>query len=183
VSWKEEGSGKGLVRIDVVLEDLREARAALAEPAPVEAGEPVAWVKRDGGTVTTAIPTTAVLTVFDWAYSDGGVQRYARTPETAALLKSKGVKLTPVYTIEEGFAPAPHQVPIYRHKKRGTTYRLVGFGKMQAEHWVSGRGSVDMREVAIYQSTKDPAEIWVRPREEFEDGRFEQIAPAQEPGK
>lgn len=30
-----------------------------------------------------------------------------------------------------------------------------------------------MREVAIYRSVTDPTEIWVRPREEFEDGRFE----------
>ena len=33
--------------------------------------------------------------------------------------------------------------------------------------------TVDMREVAIYRSATDPTEIWVRPREEFEDGRFE----------
>jgi hypothetical protein len=72
----------------------------------------------------------------------------------------------------------------YRHKKRGTEYELIGIGRMQAEAWreqgwsdvwqtPTDKGSVDMREVAIYRSTSDPAEIWVRPREEFEDGRFE----------
>lgn len=47
----------------------------------------------------------------------------------------------------------------YRHKKRGTEYELLGFGKMQAERWfepLNGSGpafpldssSIDMREVA-----------------------------------
>jgi hypothetical protein len=70
------------------------------------------------------------------------------------------------------------RMTIYRHKKRGTEYELIGFGKMQAENWheYEGRGDysrIDMREVAVYRSVTDPTEIWVRPREEFEDGRFE----------
>lgn len=72
---------------------------------------------------------------------------------------------------------------VYRHKKRGTEYELIGFGKMQAENWRvldwatgSGEGEyvgVDMEEVAIYRNASDHSEIWVRPREEFEDGRFD----------
>lgn len=70
---------------------------------------------------------------------------------------------------------------IYKHVKRGTEYELIGIGKMQAEGWLitstinwesTSARNVDMQEVAVYRSVTDPTEIWVRPRGEFEDGRF-----------
>ncbi len=91
-------------------------------------------------------------------------------------------------------SPAPEGWPTHRHIKRGSEYTLVGIGKMQSDHWVDGAtikpvsaggqltiaaSQIDMREVAIYRG-KD-GDLWVRPREEFDDGRFVSLPTAPAP--
>ncbi|MBX8803370.1 restriction alleviation protein, Lar family [Ochrobactrum sp. MR28] len=79
--------------------------------------------------------------------------------------------------------------PTHQHVKRGTEYHLIGIGKMQTERWIEPGiypkpGIADMREVVIYRSVDDGS-LWVRPREEFDDGRFITLpaAPTTEAGK
>jgi len=88
-------------------------------------------------------------------------------------------------------AGKPEQaVPTHRHKTRGTEYMLIGIGRMQAKEWFEGSdrddywggvSSIDMREVAIYRSVDDGS-LWVRPREEFEGGRFKALPAAPTAG-
>lgn len=52
----------------------------------------------------------------------------------------------------------------WRHGKTGRLYTLIGEAIMEA----------DLTPVVLYQSVKD-GQIWVRPRDNFYDGRFEMI--------
>lgn len=59
-----------------------------------------------------------------------------------------------------------------KHVKRGSTYRVIGAGKVQ-----TGTPLHDYDEVVIYQDEAD-GRLWVRPTAEFGDGRFEPLEPA-----
>lgn len=74
---------------------------------------------------------------------------------------------------------------VYEHHRNHNKYQLIGFAKMQSSHWEDtefafdeggyiGGSPVDMREVAVYVSINDGS-LWVRPKEEFEDGRFKKV--------
>jgi hypothetical protein len=148
--------------VDLINEALRAEgwnAALLSSPIPTvevteEMVERAAKAAFEEGSVVSW-ETAAELAETDPASAYGSVmgsfRRTARTALTAALSQNKAT---------------------HRHKKRGTEYVLIGIGKMQSEKWYP----VDMREVAIYRSATDPTEIWVRPREEFEDGRFEALS-------
>jgi hypothetical protein len=56
-----------------------------------------------------------------------------------------------------------------RHKKRGSTYRVIGTAVLQTDEPLE-----DMRGVVVYQCEAD-GRFWVRSCTEFEDGRFEDL--------
>lgn len=65
----------------------------------------------------------------------------------------------------------------WRHLKRGSVYSIVGRGKIQTDTPLT-----DMAEVVVYvpeyaNPFGDDTEVWVRPVEEFFDGRFEKYDP------
>jgi len=66
---------------------------------------------------------------------------------------------------------------IVRHKGRGTTYRVIGEGKMQSSRWFYKAAGIDIHvdnsDVTIYEA--EDGTRWVRPTEEFEDSRFEDV--------
>jgi len=63
---------------------------------------------------------------------------------------------------------APQWQPTHRHKKRGTKYQYKGAAYIQTEDPL-----LDNDLVAVYVG--ENGQLWVRPMEEFEDGRFKEL--------
>jgi len=68
-------------------------------------------------------------------------------------------------------ADAPAQ-PRVRHKKRGSTYRVLGRGELQSSSPIE-EGAM----LVVYRCETD-GRLWVRPAVEFDDGRFETLSDA-----
>jgi hypothetical protein len=63
----------------------------------------------------------------------------------------------------------------WKHVKSGGEYEIVGVGRLQVKN-----EDLDMAECVIYKSLQDSGEykagcIWVRPMNDFLDGRFVKI--------
>jgi hypothetical protein len=58
---------------------------------------------------------------------------------------------------------------LFRHRKRGSVYTMVGSAKLQTDTPLS-----DMAEVIIYRHV-ETGQLWARPPSEFYDGRFDPL--------
>lgn len=79
-----------------------------------------------------------------------------------------------------------------RHKKRNTTYRVLGLAEVQVSTgnvhlFLNEDGEIekrkcqiiyDGRQLTVYQDEQSN-KLWVRPSDEFEDGRFEDVTTTE----
>lgn len=98
------------------------------------------------------------------------------SPNATVIALHKANKLRRTLAALDALGPADG----WRHKKRGTTYKVIGTAEVQAEDCIL-EGDL----VIVYRADSD-GKLWVRPTEEFYDGRFKPSAkptpsqPAQE---
>lgn len=167
-----------------------------APPSPSVAVKALEWNASDSWNISKTIigtyvvrPCLATNFLGQWllrrAQSEGSDKTlYASEDEAKAV--AQGDYEARIHSV---LSAQVQDVATHRHKKRGSEYVLIGVGKMQAEDWFDwpdktvAMEAVDMREVAIYRSVDDGS-LWVRPVEEFNDGRFETLpaAPAKQEG-
>lgn len=63
---------------------------------------------------------------------------------------------------------------LWKHKKRGTTYEVLGDAELQC---AADFDLFEGQRLTVYRGLD--GKLWVRPTEEFHDGRFEPVdAPA-----
>jgi len=88
--------------------------------------------------------------------------------ETRALRFLNGHASTAFAAID-----APGNGNVWRHKKRGSTYDVIGEAKIQADEPLTDY------EVAVVYRCRETGDLWIRRKSEFYDGRFEPAPPAQ----
>ncbi len=164
-----QGMSHGLTA-DATCEDiLRLADTAIAQAADVH--EPVAWTQQsqlDG--------------IADDETCNGGMWAKRDCQSVRDLMDMPDMPDdVPLYTSPPVDIAAARRV---RHKKRGSTYTVIGTGKIQADSWIdeSRPAPVDMRAVTVYRADEDST-LWVRPVEEFDDGRFEELSARPSPSE
>jgi len=106
-----------------------------------------------------------------------GLIRNAALQEAAAHLRDMGYWTQGAAVLSlctDASAPAPASAqddwkPTHRHKKRGSTYVVVGQAQVQCED-----GLTDYEVATVYRG--HDGQLWVRRKSEFEDGRFEALS-------
>jgi hypothetical protein len=98
---------------------------------------------------------------------------YAR-PESAAIALRDEVMaaMLAARTPTDTAATEVSEVRLFRHKKRGTVYELIGVGRAQGM-------LTDDDPVVLYRG--EDGSLWARHQVEFSDGRFEEILSSRAP--
>jgi hypothetical protein len=82
---------------------------------------------------------------------------------------NSGMKVSTMKHLEIEMTSDNDLIRRVQHKKRGSTYKVIGRGRVQSDTPLT-----DMDEVVIYQGEADGL-FWLRPESEFVDGRFVEL--------
>lgn len=157
--------GRGMKATFEQIEALRRALDGIAQLSIGEAGEAL-----NAALSASPAPAVPVEPVAWGAFRDG--QMVAWIPGANledAFLPEKGAdEYRPLYATPPAPAVGDGSERV-RHKKRGSTYQVIGRGRLQVDE------DLDNEKITVYRGEADGL-IWVRPDYEFNDGRFEQLA-------
>lgn len=144
---------------------LRKAVVSPAPQPPVEGlREALEWVRSEIFALCEATEDSA---------RDG--QDFSR----GRCFEAKGIRRAIGEVIRDRLATVTSEPELWRHKKRGTVYRILHNNITMQEEQTEGR-RLDDEPMVVYQDVKSGA-VYVRLVVEMWDGRFEQVAPLASP--
>jgi hypothetical protein len=182
---QQVAAGREIYRLMNKLDAIREEgkREAFAEAKAI-AESTTLDTKHYGATAGWAARATAEQIV-----EAIGALSSAPPPATAQTICEHGWSSLHPQPCPECDSPRPYEAPPdiaqprseegggvrrFRHKKRGTTYRLIGEAQIQCASPLT-----EYEVVTVYRAEvgplNDESGLWVRRKAEFEDGRFEEI--------
>ena len=100
-----------------------------------------------------------------------GLDMHSAGEDELARIWTKVEAIRDKHATKPNHGPMPGQVRMVRHKKRGSTYRVIGTALLQPAEPVG-----EPCAMVVYRDI-DKGHLWIRPESEFDDGRFEEVTP------